>query len=261
MPERTPIRAALPSALLFCGACATDRASGNELAELRAEVRALRAENDRLEKRLERLELRDAVRRGFSSADEKPDALPPLTVVKLKPKPEAAPKIDTATPVVEPDPSVVAELSPPPRRSEPAEVSEVVDEVDAHEGERIFESGVEALKTGNVAGGVQKLLAFAEKNGRHPKADNALYFASVGLMGLDAHEDAARQFERLLAKYPASDAAVDAMLKLAECRVRLGRTIQAKVTYEKIIQTYPGTPAAAQAQEKLASLDGRAESP
>ncbi len=35
---------------------------------------------------------------GFSSADEKPDALPPLTVVKLKPKPEAAPPAPPARP-------------------------------------------------------------------------------------------------------------------------------------------------------------------
>ena len=47
-----------------------------------------------------------------------------------------------------------------------------------------------ALRTGNVEGGVARLRAFADQNPRHPRADNALYFAGLGLIGLKDYEGA-----------------------------------------------------------------------
>ncbi|MBI3185773.1 MAG: tetratricopeptide repeat protein [Myxococcales bacterium] len=225
---------------------------------LKTQVQALKDQNARIEKRLDRLELREAVRSRPASSERKPkEEVPSLTVVRLKPKPNAAPKISTSVEVVEPMSEELEALSPPPQEPERG------DEVDLAQGEAIFESGVAALKTGNVAGGVDRLQSFAAQNPKHPKADNAIYFTGVGLMGLNDYEDAATAFEKLISSYPASDAVVEAQLRLAECRARLGRTAEAREAYEKLVREHPGTAAAAQATARLATLkeDRTAQAP
>ncbi|MFZ5471295.1 MAG: tetratricopeptide repeat protein [Myxococcota bacterium] len=224
-----------------------------ELHELRAELRAIREENARLERRLERVEVGSSVTGRVSgtptAAKGASHTLPPLTVVKLKPKVEPAPKLETGTAVVEPGPEQIEALASPPA-TEPSEEIEL----DPAVGEAMFENGLSALKTGNVAGGVDSLLRFVEQFPKHAKADNALYFSGVGLMSLEALEDAATTFGRVLSAYPASDAVVDAMLKLAECNVKLNRPAEARAVYEKIVSTFPGSAAATQASARLASI-------
>jgi TolA-binding protein len=56
-----------------------------------------------------------------------------------------------------------------------------------------------------------------------------------------------------VAQYPAGDAVLDSMLKLADCRVKLNRPAEARATWQKIVNSYPGTSAAAQAQARLTS--------
>lgn len=218
-----------------------------ELGELRSELRAVREENARIEKRLERVELlAPTAARARPPAPKSQEAaeVPSLTVVRLKPKADPAPKLQTATPVVEPSVETLDALSA-------AAAAPEEDPVDPLEVETEFEKGVSALKTGNLEGGVDLLLRFVERFPKHSKADNALYFSGVGLMGLSAIEDAAHTFERVLAAYPAGDAASESMLKLAECEVKLNKPAEAKAVYEKLVSTFPGTAAAQQASARL----------
>ncbi|HSP78336.1 MAG TPA: tetratricopeptide repeat protein, partial [Myxococcaceae bacterium] len=117
-----------------------------------------------------------------------------------------------------------------------------------------FEQAVAALRTGNVEGGVARLLRFAEENPRHSRADNALYFGGLGLIGLKDYASAARTFETLISSYPAGDAVLDGMLRLAECRLRLNQKDDARALYTRILTQFPGTAAASQAEQRLASL-------
>src|SRR5207253_1748849 len=108
-------------------ACATPTATSAELNELRAAVRALREDNARLEAKINRLDQQKAIAQAPSSpvssklesrpsatapatASATPAEVPALTVVKLKPKKEAAPKINTEVEVLEPSPEVVAAM-------------------------------------------------------------------------------------------------------------------------------------------------------
>jgi len=280
-----------PLTALF--ACATTDPARSEVTELRAELRALRETNARLENRLERLEGQAAVlsARGASapasSAPGSPSPaaaaakaeprtekleMPRLAVVKLMPKEEkdegeavlftnegSAPRLDTSTPVQEPSPEVLEELAQvrkaaAPAREEGAGPGPAVTAAEASVLDRVYEAGLEALRTGNVAGGVGKLQRFALENPRHPKADNALYFSGIGQMGLESHAQAARTFEQLLSTYPAGDAVVDTLLKLAECRVRLNQKKDAKALYVQLISQYPGTAAASLAESRLGTL-------
>ncbi|MBZ4333687.1 tol-pal system YbgF family protein [Corallococcus coralloides] len=268
-------------------ACATTAASQTEVGRLEAEVRTLRASQASLLERLERLENRDAVARARSAApapaakpaapaSAKPEAasaepgealsLAPaeLTVVRLKPKKEPAPRINTAVAVVEPDADQMEMFISPVEgssgtgsvgslsastaaRMEPPEKDP--DILDAE-----YERAVAMLRTGNVEGGVEQLTRFAAENPRHPRADNALYFSGLGQMGLQDPTGAAKTFERLIKTYPAGDAVQDGMLRLAECRVRLNQAVDARALYTRVVTQFPGTAAATQAEQRLAAL-------
>lgn len=225
-------------------------------------MRALRAENARLDARLEKVEQQLVIARASSArpapvaAEPKPvaqgsasssaDALPPLTVVKLKPKKEAAPKLNTEVAVAEPPEGIVEELR--------TDGDGKPDAADLAMADAQFERALEAMKTGNPEGGVAQMQQFITDWPKHPKADNALYFSGLTMMSQKEYETAAGNFQQVLAKYPAGDAVLDSMLKLAECRLKLNQPREAKATWEKIVTTFPGTAAATQAQARLASL-------
>ncbi|MCP3101292.1 tetratricopeptide repeat protein [Myxococcus sp. K15C18031901] len=266
--------------LCALGACASNAASQAELGALQAELRALRDSQTRLTERLERLEAHAAVERvrgsGAKGASVVKEAsvptqetaslssTPELAVVKLKPRYEPAPRLPTAVAVVEPDSEQMEMFISPvsegaadsggatmvssPRDADPADAPDP----DVLEAE--FEKSVALLRTGNVEGGVQRLRRFSEENPRHPRADNALYFSGLGQMGLDEFKDAAKTFERLIATYPAGDAMLDGMLRLAECRMRLNQAADARALYTRVVTQFPGTAAATQAEQRLAAL-------
>jgi TolA-binding protein len=270
--ERRIIRRLLATAPLFAlTACATaGTATQAELAELKAQVRAMRESQARLEQRLERLELHDSVSRARASsaapASQEPAprsiSTPELTVVKLKPRNGAAPPLPTRVPIIEPSPEDMemfisasddgASRDDTGARAEPGAPRDKEEVASVLEFE--FEQAVAALRTGNVEGGVARLRRFAEDNPRHALADNALYFSGLGQMGLNEHAAAARTFERLISSYPAGDAVLDGMLRLAECRMRLDKKDDARALYTRILTQFPGTAAATQAEQRLASL-------
>jgi TolA-binding protein len=232
--------------------CASDAGSHKELQELRAEIRTLRQSNQALESRLSRLERQEVVAQARAAKPQgaRPAAegeMPELTVVKLKPRTEPAPALEVHTDVAEPSDEVVASLLEIAR----SEGGTTLDE--GPEGS--FDQGVAALKTGNLAGGAELLERFARQSPRHPQADNALYFAGLGRVGLEEFEAAAALFEQVLTRYPAGDAVQEAMLKLADCRVRLKEGARAKALYSRVISSYPGTPAAEHATRRLATLN------
>ncbi|ATB26743.1 tetratricopeptide repeat protein [Melittangium boletus] len=235
---------------------------------LQAEMRAMRESQSRLEKRLERMELHASVRQARASqataesttSPEAPPApaftTPELTVVKLKPRVEPAPRLPVQVAVVEPSSDDMEMFISNGSSDEPDEAVDIgpANSPDNAVLEATFEQAMAALRTGNVEGGVNNLLGFAEKNPRHARADNALYFSGLGQMGLKDHASAAKTFERLIERYPAGDAVLDGMLRLAECRLRLDQKDDARALYTRILTQFPGTAAATQAEQRLASL-------
>lgn len=257
----------------------TDVVTRAEHAELLSSIRALRAENSRLEARLDRIEAEKkenkvVVSRAAPATTGQPisstrasssaDALPPLTVVKLKPKKEAAPKLETVVEVSEPPESITQELRE--KAQERAEREDDAkdappDDADLSMAEAQYERGLESMKTGNSEAGIAQMQQFVTDWPRHPKADNALYLAGTSFFAAKDYEHALPLFERVISQYPAGDALLDSMLKLAECRLKVKGPREARATWEKIISGYPGTSAASQAQARLHASQTSAASP
>lgn len=272
MPERRIIRRllAIASSCALTACATSSSAKSSEMAELKAEVRAMRDTQARLEKRLERLELHASVAQARASAAPAREAsatsapaapartftTPDLTVVKLKPRNDPAPALPTRVAVVEPSSDDMEMFISPAAEDDSSSAAdpEPREQLDSAVLDAQFEQAVAALRTGNVEGGVSRLLAFAQDNPRHSRADNALYFAGLGQMGLKDHALAAKTFQRLIDNYPAGDAVLDGMLRLAECRLKLDQKEDARALYTRVITQFPGTAAATQAEQRLASL-------
>lgn len=256
-----PLTAIRPILAIACFAllgCATDVVTRTEHAELLSSLRALRAENARLDARVNKLEQDKVVAasRGavmpqapLAATSVRPaaastDALPPLTVVKLKPRKEAAPKLDTAVEIAEPPEALTEEF-----KSEAPQP----DDADLAMADAQFERGLSMMKTGSSESGIAQMQQFVNDWPRHPKADNALYLSGMAFLAEKDFEHATGLFERVISQYPAGDAVLDSMLKLAECRLKLNHPREARATWEKIVAGFPGTAAATQAQARLSS--------
>lgn len=233
---------------------------------MRSELRALRADNERLENRVQRLEddqviLRSAHSKPSASEEDQPwtgeAKMPDLTVVKLKPRAQAAPPIRTETDVQEPSSDdLQVLLASAKSRSDDGADDDAEDELpmDPNGADAAYDRAMTALKTGNVSGAVLQLQTFAQENPRHAQSDNALYFSGVGLMALGDFDGAAKAFQRVLDEYPAGDARMQSLLKLGDCRVRQNQKDDARALYAKLISTYPGTTAASEAEARLSQI-------
>ncbi len=255
-----PMRLHILPLVLACG-CATDVASKADVRALQEQVQSLQRENVQLLGRLDALERDRAVSTASAVAaspaavpspapaaavpEAVPASPPALTVVKLKPK-AAPPPIDVRTPVQEPDPAVLEELDTKAEVAAPATAPNSADQE--------YQAALEALRTGNVSGAIDRLKRFAGSYPKHPKADDALYYAALGEVGRGELARAATLLESVVQRYPAGDVVQDAMLKLGEVRVRLRQTAEARATYALLVQNFPGTAAAVQAQARLSTL-------
>ena len=242
------MRRLFATALLIAAAgCASDTALRSELLNLKEEVRALDDRNAELSRRLDRLEEKNTLMAAAETSPPIPASaeLPNLTVVRLKPRLEAAPKMDLSIPVVEPSEAWLAQLDDAPVERRGSSQAAV---------EQEFEAGIAALKTGNLSGGVGKLQRLASDYPKHPKADDALYLSGLGLMGLGDYRGAAISFEQVISNYPAGNVVQDSMLRLAECRIRLNKLGEARRLYTQLLARYPGSAAAVQAEQRLGSL-------
>jgi TolA-binding protein len=238
--------------------CASDAASKGEVRTLQASVKQLQDENLRLLERVQALETDRAVARAGQQQQPLGPLLaaapslttgsevPSLAVVKLKPRVDRAPPIDLRTSVQEPDEELVAALG----RS----VTPASDAPDATQLDGEFAQAQQALRTGNLGGGVERMTRFADAHPKDPRADDALYLAALGELGQDEPGRAAKLLESILQRYPAGDVVQQAMLKLAECRMRLKQTAEARALLARLVTNFPGTPAASEAQARLARL-------
>ena len=244
--------------VLACG-CATDVASKGDVRALQEQVQALQNENTQLLGRMAVLERdRSVVAAQGPAVPSSPavqavpltpapvnSAAPTLTVVKLKPK-APAPPLDVQTQVQEPDPAVLNELD---NKAEQPSAATLPNSADQE-----YQAALEALRTGNVSGAIDRLKHFAEAYPKHNKADDALYYAALGELGRGEVARSAALLELVVQRYPAGDVVQDAMLKLGEVRLRLRQPAEARAAYAQLVQNFPGTAAALQAQARLSTL-------
>jgi TolA-binding protein len=203
-----------------------------------------------LERRLEQLEARLALSTPRKPAPEVAVSAPQaassspripkgLRTVTLRPEPKAAPPVATAVELKEPEPEVMDQILSEPETAE--EKSE-------------YGQGMTAISTGDVERGVGLLVGFADKNKRSELAPTALFTAGIGLQNWGEPAQAALLLTRVADDYPLAAEAPEAMVRLAECQLKLKNQSSARAILSRVVSRYPNSKAAKVAENELKGL-------
>jgi TolA-binding protein len=181
---------------------------------------------------------------GAAEGSNRPWIPSHLARVRLVPEAPAAPPLPIVArlrePTAEERERLFAEPAPGPVR--PSGV----------EGE--LYQAVEWVRNGAVEKGIAGLRAFGKRHPRHPKAPFALYTAGVALQTFGETEDALGVLQQVESEYPESDEAAPALVRAAQCQMRLKNPQAAREMLSRVVERYGETQAARSARSQLADL-------
>ena len=81
---------------------------------------------------------------------------------------------------------------------------------------------------------------------------SAQYWIGNAYYALRDYKMAIAAQQKLLASWPDSQKAPDALLNIASSQAEMGQTRMARESLQELLKKYPGTPAADQAKQRLA---------
>ncbi|MBF0309617.1 MAG: tol-pal system protein YbgF [Magnetococcales bacterium] len=234
-----------------------------ELRSVRGELEEQRYENKRLGQRVEKTE-QAAAQPAPISADGAIIALgtpatPPVagqTIVLSPPAaapgaaapaptPPAATTTAAARPAVAPPPATPAIPAASPGES-----------LSGKSGKELYEASLQALKTAQYAKAVEGFTAYIAKNASDPLAGNSQYWIGEAHYVQKQYAEALQAFNQVLVKWPQSEKAPAALLKIAFSFQGLQDNNNAKMVLNKLIKDYPNATAeVTAAKNRLKALE------
>lgn len=112
----------------------------------------------------------------------------------------------------------------------------------------------DALKQGSYPAAIGGFTGFLRDHPRHELADNAQYWLGQAHYVTRDYPNAITAFNRVVAQWPDSSKAADALLKVGYSQIELKRPAEARRTLEDVRTRYPGTDSARAATERLQRL-------
>lgn len=127
---------------------------------------------------------------------------------------------------------------------------------DADEQES-YEIAFERLMGGDYEDAIRQLERFMERYPDGVYSANALYWLAEAKYARGDYETALVDFEAVRNRFPDSEKAADALLKIGYSHFELGNTDQARAALEQVLEDHPGTTLSRLAQDRLRRLDGQ----
>ena len=118
---------------------------------------------------------------------------------------------------------------------------------------RAFEAAYGLFKEGRHANAVKAFHDFLKKYPDSVHVPNAIYWLGTTKFALKDYKGALDFYQRLLEISPATPKAAEVLLNIAECQKELKQTTAAKKTLKQLIAKYPATEAAVKAKKLLAT--------
>jgi len=207
----------------------------NQLAQLRSEVQALRAQNEELQHKLEQLE--QSGKAQYLDVDSRLTRL------------EGGAPVAPAPASVEPAVAEPASAEPAPAvYGDPGTLAQGADERGA------YDAAFAVLRSGRYAESAQQFQAFLDAYPNGTYAPNALYWLGESYYVTQNYELALQQFQDLLRRYPTHDKAPGALLKVGLSQYGLKDMDAAEATLTEVTARYPGTDAARTADDRLRAI-------
>jgi tol-pal system protein YbgF len=119
---------------------------------------------------------------------------------------------------------------------------------------RAYDSAFNLFKIGNYQAAIAGFQSFTKTYPKSPLASNAQYWIGNSYSALRDFKNCIANQKILIAQYPDSPKAPDAMLNLASCQFEAGEKDIAKKTLEDLLARHPTSGAADAAKKRLANL-------
>ena len=124
----------------------------------------------------------------------------------------------------------------------------------AADEQAIYNRALEQLRSRNYAAAVDGFRALAASHPNGQMADNTQYWLGEAYYVTAEYDQAAAAFQRVLAGWPNSRKAPDALLKLGFTQIEQNKLAAARSTLQQLVVKYPDTDAAKLAAERLTKL-------
>jgi tol-pal system protein YbgF len=112
------------------------------------------------------------------------------------------------------------------------------------DAKRAYDAALSLVNARRFDQALDALAAFLVKWPDNSYADNATYWRGECYFARGDYLHASEQFAGVLTRFPASDKAPDALLKLGMASDKLGRTAKAKDCFDRLVRQYPESDAA-----------------
>jgi tol-pal system protein YbgF len=112
------------------------------------------------------------------------------------------------------------------------------------EAKRAYDAALALVNARQFGKGIDALAAFLVKWPDHPYADRAMFWRGECYFAQGDYPRASEELSGLLARFPASSKAPDALLKLGVCDQKLGHLAEAKECFDRLVHDFPQADAA-----------------
>lgn len=238
----------------------------NRINELQVEVQSLRGLVEQQAFEIENL--KKAQRDRYVDLDSRLSRLeggagvapPPGAVMEVPPAPAApgqlaAEPLQTVPPETAPAEPVDASLAPvPPPAGPGVDTSVGAAPAGAADEKAAYDEAFAALRDGRYAESARRFQAFLTEHPQGELADNALYWLGESYYVTQNYRIALDTFNDLLARFPNSAKAPDALLKVGYCHYELKEWPQAEQVLNEVVRLYPEQTVGKLAQGRLRAL-------
>ncbi len=246
----------------------------NQISALQSQVQSLQGQVEELKHSLEESKQRNKDK--YVDLDSRIGRLEGGGAAAPAPAGHAAPRVDNQPPDV--DLGNPASSAPPSRTSVHNERSDNVGALsdadraatepggdvapasapaaagDQGSGTASYNDAFAALKDGRYAESARRFQGFIDQNPDGELTGNAYYWLGESYYVTQNYKIALQSFQTLLKRYPTSQKAPDALLKVGYSQYELKQWDQAEATLNQVVQTYPDTTVARLAQGRLRAL-------
>jgi tol-pal system protein YbgF len=233
-------------ATLGAAGCAHgESAQDKQFAEMRETISRMQLERDRVDHRLEALELAVAEEKspsdGSKDVNKAPPGPPPRTVqLGADVTENEDPNDVTQRPEIKVSGGAGGVAPSRARGGGDASRASVLDP----DAKKTYEQGLSQVQGKQYDKGLDTLAAFLVKWPDHPYAENAMYWRGEAYYAKGDYAKAQESFEGVLSRFGSGKKAPDALLKLGLCQDRLGSSARAQEYFDRLKRDYPQSDAA-----------------
>lgn len=120
--------------------------------------------------------------------------------------------------------------------------------------QRAYENSYNYYRIGDYPGAIRSFEGFLKAHPKHPLAANAQYWIGESHLQMREFQAAIDAQRKLLGTYPDSNKVPDALLIIGTAESSLGAATSAKTTFEDLIARYPASDSAEKAKVRLSRL-------